>query len=505
MFFVKKRIKNIISYILLVLSGIIVALTIYIMVRFKHVSFEQLIFSLFYSKGTSINAIGEGIIVGIIILTIYLFIIFSPFRIKWNVKNTKIFPLNKDFFLEYAIYIFLLMFIASGIYLGLFKYLYYQINTTNILDNYVDPRDVDIEFPDEKKNLIYIFVESLEMSVGSVDNGGYMNKSYIPNLEKIALDNTSFSNTDKLGGAMQVDGVGWTMGGMVAQTAGIPLKVLVQGNHYNEYSSFLPGAYSIGEVLKDNGYHNYLMLGSKADFGGRRQYFQEHGDYEILDYYWAIKQRLIRESYYEWWGYEDSKLFQYAREKLTNISKNGEPFNFTILTADTHFSDGYIDKSCYNDLPFDSHYANSFYCSDKMIYEFIDWIKNQDFYKNTVVVITGDHLVMQGDIVKRLDFKDRVVYNVIINSNLETVYNKNRLFTTMDMYPTTLAAMGVKIPGDRLGMGVNLYSGEKTLLEEYDFNYVDREIRKRSKFYNQYILRDTYHEMYKNVGKKYLD
>ena len=207
------------------------------------------------------------------------------------------------------------------LFIFLFKYLYYQINTTNILDNYGDPRNVDMKFLSEKENLIYIFVESFEVSVGSIDNGGYMNKSYIPNLEKLAMENTNFSNTDKLGGAMQVEGVGFTVGGMVAQTAGIPLKVLVQGNHYNEYSSFFLGAYSLGEVLKDNGYNNYLMLGSDANFGGRRKYFQEHGDYEIFDYYWAIKQGLIRESYYELWGYEDSKLFKYAKEQLTNISK----------------------------------------------------------------------------------------------------------------------------------------------------------------------------------------
>ena len=343
------------------------------------------------------------------------------------------------------------------------------------------------------------------MSSASRDNGGLVDKSYIPNLEKLALENINFSNTEKLGGAMQVDGVGWTMGGMVAQTAGIPLKIKVQGNHYDEYSSFLPGAYSLGEILEDNGYKNYLMLGSDADFGGRKQYFQEHGNYEIYDYNWAIKQRLIRESYYEWWGYEDSKLFEYAKRELLNISSKDESFNFTMLTADTHFPDGYIDKSCAGDLPFDTQYANSFYCSNKMIYDFIDWIKQQEFYKNTVVIISGDHLVMQGDIIKNFDFKDRIVYNAIIHSDLETEYTKNRLFTTMDMYPTTLAAMGVKISGDQLGIGINLYSGKKTLLEEYGFDYVDKEIRKRSKFYNKVILKDTYYEMYENVGKKYLD
>ena len=486
---------------LLLLSGILASITLYIMIRFQHITFEQLIYSLFYSKGSSINAIGEGIIICIGIIVIYLFLILFPFYGKWNIKNTKIFPLSKDFFFSYSIYIFLLMFTVSGLYLGMFKYLYYQINTTKILDNYVDPKDVDISFPNDKKNLIYIFVESLEMSSASRNNGGLVDKSYIPNLEKLALDNINFSNTEKLGGAMQVDGVTWTIGGMVAQTSGLPFKVLVHHNEYNNYSSFLPGAYSLGEVLEKEGYYNYIMMGSDSVFAGKGQYFKEHGNYAIYDYKWAIKQRLIRESYYEWWGYEDNKLFQYAKEQLTNISKKNNPFNFTILTADTHFPDGYIDKSCANDLPFDTQYANSFYCSDKMIYDFIEWIKQQDFYKDTVIVISGDHLTMQKNFYSLSDM-NRTVYNVFINSDLDIDHTKSRLFTTMDMYPTTLAAMGATISGNRLGLGTNLFSDKKTLLEELGYTYVNNELSKKSDFYNKYILSDTYKEMYQDVSHK---
>ena len=39
-----------------------------------------------------------------------------------------------------------------------------------------------------------------------------------------------------------------------------------------------------------------------------------------------------------------------------------------------------------------------------------------------------------------------------------------------DMFPTTLAALGVQIPGDRLGLGTNLYSGSDTLLEIYGYD-----------------------------------
>ena len=56
------------------------------------------------------------------------------------------------------------------------------------------------------------------------------------------------------------------------------------------------------------------------------------------------------------------------------------------------------------------------------------------------------------------------------------------------MYPTTLAALGVKIEDNKLGLGVNLFSNEKTLIEKYNFNDVNNEFYKKSVFYNSNIL-----------------
>jgi phosphoglycerol transferase len=57
----------------------------------------------------------------------------------------------------------------------------------------------------------------------------------------------------------------------------------------------------------------------------------------------------------------------------------------------------------------------------------------------------------------------------------------------MDMYPTTLAAMGFKISGDRLGIGVNLFSNEPTMLEKYGKKKLDDLLEERSDFYDTLI------------------
>ena len=511
----KQKQKLIVSCVLIILSVLFISLLLYIKNNYKEASFEQLLYSFIYSKGTSINAIGEGIIFCGTIIIFFSIILILPWVINLktiniinlNIKSKtisfQVFPFKKKKMLRFSIFLFILSLFIFLYQLGFFKYIYYQFNKSKIIEeNYVNPKDVDIEFYEEKKNLIYIFVESLEMSAASKQNGGTVKESYIPNLERLALDNINFSNSKKLGGALQTEGVGWTVAGMIAQTSGVPLKTPIDGNSYVGTSSFMPGIYSLGEVLEKNDYKNYIMMGSDAKFAGRSDYFKSHGNYIIYDYNWAKKEKLISKKYYEWWGYEDSKLFKFAKNKLLEISEKEEPFNFTILTADTHFPDGYVDKKCSEDLFNNNHYASSFYCSDNMIGEFIEWIKEQEFYDDTVIVIVGDHLTMRSDFYNISNDYERTVYNTIINSTIESKYTKNRMFTTMDMYPTTLAAMGAKIKGEKLGLGTNLFSGKKTIIEKLGFDYVNDEIGKKSTFYDKYILGNSYKEMLVSENNK---
>ena len=155
-----------------------------------------------------------------------------------------------------------------------------------------------------------------------------------------------------------------------------------------------------------------------------------------------------------------------------------------MLTANTHTEDGYVESSCTANSG--NHYLDSVSCSSEQIENFIEWIKNQDFYDNTTVILVGDHISMQPDLYPS-DTKRRI-YNVFINSAKKTTNNKNRMFTTMDLFPTTLSSLGVEIEGDKLGLGTDLFSNKKTLIEEigeYEFNI---EISKRSDFYQNNLL-----------------
>lgn len=339
-------------------------------------------------------------------------------------------------------------------------------NPDVIETNYVDPRNVEITFPEKKRNLIYIFLESMENTYMSRPDGGAYDINYIPELTELAEKNLNFSHTDQVGGAYEVAGTRWTVASMFAQTSGLPLLIPIARNDMTFQELFFPKVWSLGNILEEQGYHQELMIGSDAVFGGRMQYFTQHGDYDIFDYSTAKYAKKFTSNYRVWWGYEDRKLFDYAKEEITRLAGEDEPFNFTMLTVDTHKENGWPCPLCRWEYGSDQ-YASVISCSSRQVAEFIAWIRQQDFYKDTTVILSSDHRTMDADFCLYID-EDyrRTLYNAFLNPSCEAENTTFRKFTAMDMFPTTLASMGVTIEGDRLGLGTNLFSEKKTLAEQ---------------------------------------
>ncbi|MBQ8663734.1 MAG: sulfatase-like hydrolase/transferase [Eubacterium sp.] len=362
--------------------------------------------------------------------------------------------------------------------------------TTKLYENYyVDGKQVSITFPEKKRNLIVLYVESMETTYTSKENGGNYPSDLIPEVSALAKEHLNFSHNEKLGGARCIAGTGWTTGGLVAHGAGVPLCIPLFALPFTEKSPFLPGAYCLGDVLAQEGYEQELLFGSDAVFGGRKFFYDKHGAFRIFDLDEARRQGKIPDDYREFWGFEDEKLFAIAKEEITRLSKGDKPFHFMMLTVDTHHPHGYVDRNCETEYP--EQLSNIIRGNSKKIGAFVDWLKEQPFYEDTTILIAGDHLSMAEEYISHTYEKgyERTIFNTFINAVAKTERTKNRTFTTLDMYPTILSAMGVKMEGDRLGLGVNLFSERKTLAEEIGLKRLDKELRKQSKYMKKYILK----------------
>ena len=380
-------------------------------------------------------------------------------------------------------------------------------SSTFIEDIYVDPAKVDIEFPEQKRNLIYIYLESMEMTFADEANGGAYADNYIPNLTKLSEENDDFSGSaNQLNGGISLPGTNWTTAALFAETCGLPLDLPVDENTIDDPTKFFPTITTMGDILEDAGYTNTVELGSSAGFGGMGAYYRGHGSYDIHDYDYAKKVGLVPEDYYVFWGYEDEKLFEFAKQEITDLAAGGQPFNYTMFTMDTHCEDGYVCELC-DDKYGDNQYANVISCSDRQVSDFVKWIQEQDFYDNTTIVISGDHPTMDADFCENIsgDYQRRT-YTSIINSAVDAQITEHRDYATLDLYPTILAALGVKMSSDRLGCGTNLYGTEQTIIEEFGKEKCMQEFSMGSSFVESLVnLRVTEESMKATQDSAYLE
>ena len=230
------------------------------------------------------------------------------------------------------------------------------------------------------------------------------------------------------------------------------------------------------------------MVGSDVRFGGRKAYFAQHDMDEICDIYTARTDGIIPVDYFVWWGMEDLYLFEYAKQKISALADRTEPFAFTMLTVDTHHVGGYQCALCEESKSGES-YDQSISCSSRQVADFVKWIQAQDFYENTTIIIVGDHESMDNGYFERMvdDDYQRLLYNCFINTPTAPKKVTNRHFAAVDLFPTTLAALGCTIEGDRLGLGTNLFSNVSTLTERMGFENFSNELAKASSYYEEHF------------------
>lgn len=503
----KLTLLKVISVIFVAIGVFFVSFSKWFIDYFGNITPEQFLFNLNSPiKGTSSDMYAEimmtPVFTGVACIVIFLIVLNFKYDVFLNIKNVKRRILNQKY-LRIVTFIFSIICLIGGVTYGAKKlsldkvYKAYVSDSSYIKDNYADPRNVKMSFPEKKRNLIHIYLESVENSYLSKDLGGYMKENLMPELTELSKEGIHFSESNKFGGPYQTYGSSWSVASMVNMSTGLPLKIPMGGNSYGKSGSFLPGAVSIGDILKAQGYEQTIMFGADADFGGLTTFFGTHGDFNIFDYKAAKEKKLIPQDYNVWWGFEDDKLYKYAKDEITRLSKTGKPFNFTMETADTHFPDGYLSKHASKKHA--SQYANVISYSTKEAVNFIKWIQKQPFYKDTTIVVTGDHLSMDKKFFKDFDKSyHRTVFNLILNPATTTTRVNNRKFSPVDMYPTILASMGVQIEGDKLGLGTNLFSDKQTLIERDGLKTVQEGFEAKSNFFNNTFISEKMNSTFTN-------
>ena len=470
--------------------------------KFGEVTYEQIMFHLnmpFASERKLVISYFQNTVMTASIILIVLTVLFCPkyrFHIQVidsfrNFVYRHRFPLSVLWFVFCLIWTLIRMNVKDMI-----LYSQYEFETSHFYEeNYVKPEEAKLTFPKEKRNLILIFMESMESSFAKTKTHDYFNADLISELHAIAKENTNFSHETEIGGAHPIDGTQWTQAGLLAQTCGIPIQLPIsKPNWFHPRNGFFPKAYCLYDVLKQAGYEESFLIGSAGSFAGMDKFVETHGNQNLLDVDYFAARDGFKVSFKGTTKLSDKKVFKYAKEELTRLSKTNKPFVFTLMTLDTHYGTWHFeDSECTRKYHGEDDMENVVSCSSYQINNFINWIKAQDFYKDSVVVLVGDHLTMNARFEK---WMDRKPINIFMNTLAKAHRTQNRIFTPFDIYPTILESMGIEIEGHRMGLGTSLYSKEPTLTEQkMTVEEMDVSVRKKSRLYD-YLLygKDVYNK-----------
>lgn len=308
-----------------------------------------------------------------------------------------------------------------------------------------------------KKNLVYIYVESLE--------GIFLKEDLFPGLAPnlAALERDSLH----IRGIRQAPLTDWTIAGMVASQCGIPLATFKKDrNDFSDIDEFLPGATCLGEILKQAGYYSVFMGGADLQFAGKGRFYKEHGFDEAVGKHEleAASHQAIPLSK---WGVYDDYLLESAYKRFKALADTKEPFALFLLTLDTHPPIGHKTPSCHDQIYADgkSSILNAVHCSDRLVSSFISRIE-QYVDGDLIVVVASDHLQMRNDI------HDFLITHDAQRENLFFVRGKGiesklieRSATTLDIFPTLLTLLGWE--ADSVALGRNLLDPRATLMEKY--------------------------------------
>ena len=298
-------------------------------------------------------------------------------------------------------------------------------------------------------NLVFIYAESLEQT--------YFDKKIFPGLMEhlsgLQKDAIRFTEIH------QVASTGWTIAGMVASQCGIPLFTTSQGNSMRGSDEFLEDAVCLGDVLKSSGYHLTFMQGASLSFSGKGNFYKTHSFDEVYGLDELMKKE---QDYRNGWGLYDDTVLGKVYDKFEELSKRGKPFGLFLLTLDTHHPRGMTSKSCEN-IPYgngENPILNAVHCSDKLLYEFINKIRNSNYSKNTIIVLVSDHLAMGNTASGYLAKGKRRDLFLVFDPRQEGV-EIGRPGTTLDTGATILGFLGIE---EDIGLGRNLLT-KATLYE----------------------------------------
>jgi phosphoglycerol transferase MdoB-like AlkP superfamily enzyme len=275
--------------------------------------------------------------------------------------------------------------------------------------------------PEKKLNIIVIIEESMSAEyLGAFgDKGGHT-----PNLDQLAKESLLFTHAYATGTR--------TVRGLEAITLSMPPlpgTSIVKRPRNEDFFSW-------GTLMRSKGYDTRFIYGGHGYFDNMN-YFFGHNGFAVTDRADLAKEEI---TFANVWGVCDEDLFRRVIREGSRSHAEGRPFFFEVMTTSNHRPYTYPEGKI--DIPSGSGRGGGVKYADYAIGRFIDEVKRQPWFKETVIVIVADHCAASGGKVD-LPIK-RYEIPLLVYSPAHVRPGKvDRMMSQIDIAPTVLGILNM--------------------------------------------------------------
>lgn len=401
---------------------------------------------------------------------------------------------------------------------------YHILDINNYLKNYVfknnsiteaEKKEVEMFFDNKSKgikenpkyfgatkgrNLIVVQLEAFQSFVLNKEINGV---EITPNLNKLAKESLNLNNyyfQTSIGGTSDAE--------FLTNNSFLPAK---EGAIYYQYSgnTFT----SLPKALKKENYFTSVMHANRPGFWNRQEMYKSLGfdAYEHEKNYNIDDVKIL--------GLSDKSFF---KQNIGKIKEYKEPFYSFMISLTSHYSFRDKDnslKDVMNVGDFEGYLIGDFMktakYTDEAIGEFIENLKKEGLYENSVIVFYGDHSAVSSDkrdqLAKAAYGKDTItdlewqeaqkVVGMIHIPNSDIKGEINIAAGQYDMYPTLLNLFGLN---SKYVLGQDILNSEDGFVVTRSGNFFTDKliyVKSEDKIYD----RETKKELNKNDYKEYFD
>lgn len=292
------------------------------------------------------------------------------------------------------------------------------------------------------RNLIIIQVESLQ---DFVIDAFYNNQELTPNLNQLLKKDTIYFNNfyQTIGKGNTADAEFSIQNSLYPVISGASYK-LYEGNTF----------YGLPWIMRENGYQTIAFHGYKGDFWNREKAYVNQGFQEFIS---LEDFNLIEEIGF---GLSDTEMFNQTMDYLKSLK---EPFYSFVITLTNHHP--YIMPNEYITMELDEadkdtifgNYIQSVQYTDNALGAFINRLKEEGLYDNSIIAIYGDHYGLNCkdkeiyESMKRYlnyEYNYKEMLNIPLLIHIPGSNIKRRIETVggqVDFLPTIANLLGVKV------------------------------------------------------------